>query len=328
MNQYKTQLPTWWTGQPKNETPRIEQAVLFMNPIGNSDTEFDLLFTGVRCLDANKNVLRPQQIMDPGDYYLAPCKPITWIDLLAWVRADIPRVAEALALKDIADPTKRNQAIFTWIEQHFFSQGIKVARGPGWAELEYDIFEWVMDSCRVEDCWRASKLRRKMTGHFSPVSRYATDTNSFASVAGREFLSEICLDPQQSLADRQMALAHLSCSLWPSKQRKAHPSLVEITPDEQLEIIREISPLLKDTDRQMREYAARTLGKASSLNDGNRRDRDTKAALPALAEAWQAEPPGYVRSEMAEIIIRLGGEDYWQKLSGNPHGMLVKLHSF
>jgi len=337
MDLYQVGRPAWRQGQPEAKPPRIVRAILFLTRPEGADAKpgvFDLLLSGMRCLDAEKNVLRPEQLMNPGGLYLIPEKGADWDKLIARVRSDLPKVAEALALKEIPDLAERNQAIFAWIEKHrgeftgrlFTPVAGETGDKPGWAELEWEPFNWIMETCRADDGWRALKLAREIAGQSGPGP--STNTPTFASPAGRKLLLGVILDPKQPVADRKMALYRLRGSCWARWQQQQHPNLADITPDEQAGIIREISPLLKDPDREIRGLAAKALADASSPCDGNMRDRDTDAALPVLIEAYAKEPPGNERNEMAQIVLRLGKEDVWQRISGNPDGLLVVLHSF
>ncbi|HUT14319.1 MAG TPA: hypothetical protein VMY42_27785 [Thermoguttaceae bacterium] len=337
MDLYQLGPPAWSQGQPQAKTPRIVQAVLFLNRPEGADAKpgvFDLLLSGMRCLDAEKNVLRPEQLTNPGLLHLIPEKGADWDKLIAGVRSDLPKVAEAMALKDIPDLAERNRAIFAWIEKHrgeftgrlFLPVGGEASDKPGWAELEWEPFNWIMGTCRADDGWRALKLARDIAGQSGPG--LSTSTPTFASPAGRKLLLGVILDPKQPLADRKMALYRLRGSCWAGWQQQQHPNLADITPDEQAGIIRQISPLLKAPDREVRGLAAKVLADASSPRDGNMPDRDTDAALPVLIEAYAKELPGNERNEMAEIVLRLGKEDLWQRASGNPDGLLVVLHSF
>lgn len=335
MGLYRVGQPRWAQIGSDGKRPRVVRAILFLDRPKGTDAKpgvFDLVLSGMRYLDAKKNVLWPMQMMNPGGMYLVPAKGADWDKLIAGVRSDLPKVAKALALKDIPNLAERNRAIFAWIEKHrgeftgrmFLGFGGNTNYKPGWAELERLPFEWIMDTCRADDGWRALKLAREISGSsgFGP----STGTPTFGSPAGRKLLLGVILDPKQALADRRMALYRFRGSCWVRWQKQKHPNLADITPDEQTEIIRKITPLLKDPDREIRGQAANVLADASSPRDGNMRDRDTDAALPALIEAYRNEPPGHERNEMAEIILRLGKEGVWEKASGNPDGMLVVLH--
>lgn len=336
MEEYHLGMPDQLEKLAGGEPSPVVRVILFLNPTGGAEAKpgvFDLTHSGIRCLDANDNVLWPWQWMNPGGLNLVPEKGADWDKIIARVRSDVPKVAGAMALRGIKDPAERNQAIFAWIEKHrgefkenhFAPAGGEPNEPPGWAELESDTFNWIMDTCRPDDGWRALKLAREVTGE--PVQRYGSDAPAFGSPEGRKLLLGVILDAKQAPTDRKLALDWLYASCWVKRHQERHPGLADITPKEQAEIILKLSPLLKDADHGVRGLAARAIADASSPRDGSRRDRDTDAALPALIDAYRNEPPSYTRNEMAEIVLRLGGENAWVTASGNPGGILVVLQS-
>ena len=332
MELYQVGEPKWMHNGKATAQPGIVRALLFLAPpeAPKAATDvFNLVLSGLRYLDAEKRVLHPVQFMNPGGYSLVPEKGAEWDSLVAGVRADLPRIAEALALKDILDLADRNRAIFAWIEKHRGEFSGNVYRGtkdkPGWAQLEAMPFEWILETCRADDAWRALKLARQIGGDAGSMP--STRTATFASPEGRRLLLGI-VTGEHAAADRKMALDRLRGSMWPRWQTGEHPNLANVTPQEQAEMIEKTTPLLKSKDDEVRGLAARVLADVSSPHDGAIQGRDTAAAMPALAEAYRKEPPGSTRNEIAEIVHREGGAGLWERLSGNPAGILVIVYSF
>jgi hypothetical protein len=319
----------------RNKVPEkpssITQVLLFLTkPEGErfDAGQFRLVGSGLRCLDAQKRIWAPQSHWTGhGGWSLALEKDADWEKLIAATRADVPRVAEVMALKDIRDPAERNRAIFAWIEKHRgeFRPSFSGERkgNPGWEEVEWWTVEWILDTCRAEDAWRALKVSLEIIGneYYVPMSR----TPTFASPEGRKLLLGVLADAKSSAAQRRVALAALQDSLWPGRQVEQHPNLSSATPGEQAEIIEKITGFLKSDDWGTRELTAKVLDMASRPQDSTLPNRDTDAAFPALAEAYRREPPGYARNTMALIVRRLGGEGRWEKVSGNPKGILAVL---
>ncbi|MDZ4783732.1 MAG: hypothetical protein SGJ19_26085 [Planctomycetia bacterium] len=96
-----------------------------------------------------------------------------------------------------------------------------------------------------------------------------------------------------------------------------------MTPQEQLEMIDRVTPLLTHEDREMRAAAVDCLWRASGPSDGNLQHVDTKHAVQALSELYATERDAHVRERLATTLRAMGDEWSWQQISGNPRGMVV-----
>ncbi|TET39176.1 MAG: hypothetical protein E3J72_01175 [Planctomycetota bacterium] len=320
----------WHTRE--NEKPPIhtvEKGVLFLETYVGSKKEKILRFvcSGIRYLTKEKKVLVPFQYINPGDYYLVPVAGLDWDGLIKKVRADITAVGKVFALKEIKDPVERNEAIFKWIETHrkefggsYFLSLNRKKEETGWGSLEWKVFQWIMESCIQEDCWQAVKLYVEI----KPTRRHGPDSNapSFSFPEGRKLLLKVAVDKSEPKWDRWRALSFLSSSFW-SRPYENYPKSRMLDKKEQIDILDKLIPLLKVEDAELRWEVVRTIRRASSRSYAY-----TNHALPALLEAYKVEPPGEARDELAYTIIRLGGNGLWEKLTNNPHGILVTLYSF
>jgi hypothetical protein len=245
------------------------------------------------------------------------------------VRADLKTIEKVMKLKDIKDASERNKALFNWLEANRdelgggFSVGAKNA--DRWHSLEEEIFKLIMESQIPKDCWRAVKLYDEI--HHKPRQRCPGErVYPFGSKEGRKLLRGIILDSKQSTWDRTRALQWLYCSLWPRSGSKpdTHPFLDK---EEQSAIIKELIPLLKVQNEGLREAAVRAILYASDPPGAPLREKlETKQALEAFTDAYESESPGKVRDLLAEAIVVVGKEEYYQKLTGNPRGILVTLN--
>ena len=331
-------------GDPANDekaAPRCKQALLFLaepqatREAPRDPNSFDLTVSGVRFLTEQGKVMLPVQQINPGPYFFVEQKGGDWKLLLDRIKLDCEAIEAVRRLKEIEDPAERNRAIFEWIEKHKDEFGGSYFSGAndlytGWGSLEYDVFVWILDSCRLDDAMRAIKTCRAIDkkGFGWPKGEVPT----FASTEGRKLLLRIAADRNESLDDRQSALYRLAESLWPKRYLDQPLGLSCVTPTELATLIDEVLLLTKDEDAQMRRFAVYVLSSAVSLpvelraaRQGNAAQRDD--VIAAIIDVYQTNLPEYSRKEVAETLIRLGGEDAWQKVSGNPGKILVTLQN-
>ena len=322
---YSLPSPSWLSGDEGVEpTPRITRALLFLRVPGDDEIQngYRTVLSGIRALTEKGSVLVPQQFMNPGPQYLLPMKGETWDAMLAQVVEDSPKIAQILRLGDIVDRGKRNQVIFTWIQEHRdeFGGGYFGTQGKGWASLEQKLFDWIMESCIPEDCWRAIQLS----------SALGTDPQrshpSFCSKEGRALLMAKVLD--RSLPDelRLRALRELGAgsTFWYA-HRSQYPRTLVVTRDEQETIIDHILPILTHKEPSWRAASARCLMSVSWPYDANFEEMTSKRAIPDFVTLYKSERSTEVRNIAVQAIRRIETESSWQKLSGNPEGIVVFL---
>src|SRR5262249_9106024 len=94
------------------------------------------------------------------------------------------------------------------VERHRreFGGGFYDRERTGWGSLETDIFDWVCERGRPEECWAAVRLYAELN-HCAvlPLKRPC-----FGTPAGREFLTQVALNDRALDGDRARALALLS----------------------------------------------------------------------------------------------------------------------
>ncbi len=316
--------PPEWSRKPgaKKSPVQIVKALLFLKRPTKDAREkgYRTVLSGIRALAKSGELLVPQQT-GRGGLYLLPKKGQDWDTMLAQVRSDLPKIAKIREIGTIRDRRKRNKAIFEWIEKHkkeFGGGSFFGGWSKGWATLEPQLFNWLMESCIHEDCWRAIELSAELgTG---PNGTYP----SFCSPRGRELLMAKVFDKKLPDSLRLRALRELGggISFWYSHSR-IYPSAEMVTRKEQEEIIARVKELLSHTDPTWRIAAARCLMSASWPYDANFKHMLTKQAIPNLAALYRNERKGGVRRQIVEAIRKIEDEAFWKDLSGNPHGIVV-----
>jgi hypothetical protein len=300
--------------------PRITTALLFLRNPPDGREGYALVASGIRALADDGTVLVPSQAINPGPYHLSPTKDQNLVAMIAQVQQDLPVVEHLRSLKDIPDRTKRNQAIFGWIEDHKkdFEGGYLGTDAKGWGPLDHDLFSWILESCIPEDCWRAIELEADLRT-WSSVGWHP----SFCSTRGRELLLTKIFDAKASDSVCLRALGHLgSLACWYANPNQ-YPGTCNITQEEQKTIIRYIIPLLKHKDSAWRKAAVMCLQSVSWPCDARYQQMLTKQAVPDLSDLYRTERNAEVRDEIIETLRRLEDDAFWQNLTGNPHGMVV-----
>ena len=317
--------PRWSNDEKPATELQIEKALLFLTVSHDDPLEpkFKMLSSGIRAVAKTGQILVPQQLSNPGPQYLLPVKDYPWKGVIAQIREDLPKIAQIRALGAIADRAERNRAIFKWIGEHkdefgggFFYQDEKP---KGWASAEQKLFDWIMESCIPEDCWRAIVLAKELgTGHGGIFP-------SFCSPAGRELLLTKTFDEKLPAKLRFAALYELSAghNFWCNWDD--YPQAVVMSAAEQARVIDRLTPLTKMADPTWRKEAVGCIRYASGPNDAARPNLTTKHAIPTFIELYGSERNEEVRWKVVESIRQLEDQAFWQKLSGNPHGIAVRL---
>jgi hypothetical protein len=307
----------------KTPLPRIAKALLFLkNPPKETPTAgYGTVLSGIRALTETGDLLVPQQMMNPGPLYLRPMKGQVWTDMLVQIQKDLPTISQILELQGIAGLAKRNQAIFTWVDSHKNELGgYCLFESKGWGPLEQKLLGWIMDSCIPEDCWRAIELAVELK-----IERNR-NAPSFCSPAGRQLLANKALNPKLPNALRLAALDELGNeqAFW-SAYCDEHPGTRVATRDEQKMILERFSPMIDDKDAAFRLAAVRCLQAASYPGDANFDRMISKQAVPALVKRYHCERNTEVRDEIVHALRYIEDEAFWQKLTGNPAGIVVFL---
>ena len=344
MDYYKFDPPFGRPAKPNEDAetrPRCKQALLFLSDPQSRRNEpadpssFVLTISGVRYLTDKGKVLSPRQQMNPGPYFFVEQSGDDWAKLLDRTRLDCEAIAAVRGLREIADPAERNRTLFDWIEKHgpeftgTYFNGVDDPYG-GWGSLENDVFVWILDSCRLDDALEAIKMSRSINKR--PWFQWPSgNTPTFASIEGRKLLLRIAADPQEPIEDRQAALYRLGDSLWPKGQFDKPLGLSCVTAEENADLIDAVLQLTKVDDGQLRRFAVHVLRLAVSLPVGAKRrggGTPTKQnVIDAITEVYQRHPPGYARTEIAQTLIEIGGEDVWKQVSGNRGKILVNLQN-
>ena len=140
----------------------ISKALLFLDRDEHGDR--NIILAGLRLLVTDGRVLFPTQYLAMGGYYLAPRPGVGWTETLDATRDTIGRVEAVFAMRDIAEPRARNDAIFEWIQTHRdeFGQDCRLSEPPddeaqstAWCSLERLPYEWILETATPEEAWRA-----------------------------------------------------------------------------------------------------------------------------------------------------------------------------
>lgn len=307
--------------------PPIRKALLFLKTLPDDSPSrppragYDLVHAGIRASHADGEILVPQQLRNPGPYILQPAKGVTWDDMLARVREDLPRIAEIRALKDVPDRARRNEAILRWMDEHR-SELIRDPRheGIGWGVLQQQMFEWVLESEEPEACWKVFELATDIGG-------WPHDSlGVFCNPEGRSLLLARAFDPTRSVRLRQLALRTLAsgATLW-GADRTGLPNRRSLTREEQERILDKVVPLLAHEDPHWRRIAVLCVHRLSRPEQTNEANRISHRATPALTERYRTERDPQVRRELVETLRAMEDDPFWERLTGNPEGIAVLL---
>jgi len=309
-------------GREKGPVWKIKKALLFLTRGRGKEPKesYRLVLSGARVLSEKGVILVPKQFHNPGPLSLVADEAETWEGMQKRVREDLPRIREIRDLETIEDLTKRNEVIFKWIEEHKdeLGGGYLNHQKQGWASLERALFDWIQESCRPEDCWKAMILAAELkTG---PERSHP----SFCSKEGRALLVAKTFDETLPESRRLKALERLGRggAYWYA-HRRTYPATRVVSKEEQVEIIDRVLPLLHDERAAWRAAAARCLSSVSWPYDANFKEMTSKRAIPNLVELYRREKDAKVLEIAIEAIRRIETKEFWKELSGNPAGIVV-----
>jgi len=330
LSEYTLERAYWRvSGRRKAPLPEITKGLFFLQSDKDAEEEgtYQLEATGIRYLTEKNEVLYPLQKCNPGPWALTLAQDTKWDEVVEKIRFDLSVLEDVTALKRIEDPVQRNKALFDWIESNKkkLCEYAKVkTHDMSWSTLEEWVFEWIMESCIPEDCWRALKLYTEIVP--KSFRGPTVELPCFASSEGRKLLVAIAIDERMPDSDRICALRWLRCGTFEPYSRKKLPEhLVMVTVDEQKEILEKLIPLLESENSQIREAVVESVRDLSNPTQGSMPEFDVKYALPSLVDAYDAEKPGKIRNKMAVAVRAVGGDKYWNELTGNPFGLVVLL---
>ncbi len=327
----------------KQEAYEAVKGLFFLRRRTANGGRFRTVTSGIRYLTKDNKVLSPYQYGNPGPVHMVPPedapvadwfkelrRKLDWQTMLSKVRADVAEVNEALALKGIKDPVERNRALFDWIADHcgeFRRDRFgKEVWGTSWGPLEDWVFEWIMESFVIEDCWKAVELHAELNPGSS--SGPDADISPFACPEGRKLLLDMSLNVARPAVERRCALYWMRSSLWPYPRRERPAHIKYVDRDEQLVITNGLVSLLQAGDEKIRRAALWALYDACRSPSGVDTGFDTEEVVLALVAAYQSEPPGKLRNSLANAIAGTVSKELWEELTGNPRGILVVIDDF
>lgn len=295
-------------------TPKhtITDALLFL-AAGAKKGEFSPVMSGLRFLGEDGAVLVPRQVRNPGGYALAAHRDVRWDEIVRAVRADGAALDRLDAARALARPAARNRAVLGWLKDH----ARELNSSTGWGVLEEELIASVLDSGVPEDAWEAARIDAALNKGHLPQLREPV----FGSVAGRRLLLSMARDTDRTETDRVLALDLIGHpqTLWPGDGGKM--AAVRATSRELDDLTAALEGLLKDREPGVRAAAARALTEVAGGLKGAALDR----VRDVLVSAYKIEGPTLARAELATGILMIGGPALWQKVGGNPQGLLGRL---
>jgi hypothetical protein len=284
---------------------QIEAALLFLRPM--KPAGWQLVPGGLRLWTADHQLLA----MDMNR--LVVRKDIDWNAMVERVATDAAKLDRLLTALEKPNPQARNQLLLRWVRSH----GREFGKGNGWGRWETEVFDRILASRRLDDCWAAIRLYSDLHGGEVPLLKEP----AFGSPSGRRYLTDIANQPRNLTGDRVRALRLLAhpMTLWASQN--------PLDQAEQTTILNRLKMLLNEKDGFLREGLAKAVIAVSRSVD-NPRQKAVTTALAALETAYKAEQPGPARDELARAVCFLGGPENWKKLTTNPPGFLAVLADF
>jgi hypothetical protein len=297
----------------------IVEGLLFLQPSeGPGGQRLTLILGGHRFVARDGLVLSPEPLADLRNVIatnqavrgLVPQPGLRWPDLLAEVRADCVSLRGLWARQGAATPAARRRGILAWIAEHRH----EFSTDNDWGNLEGDLFDEVLATAGPAEGWAAVQLYAQLHDGLLPRLREPV----FASTAGHDLLLGIATAEDRLAGDRSRALRLLG-----------DPSTVgsaAVLVSEQQRVIASLVPLLRQRDTELCGLAARALLAVSLPETGA--GRPLPLPMESLTAAYRAAPPGAGRNDLAAVLRAAGGPEHWQKVTGNPHGILGRLHDF
>ena len=300
---------------PDNPPPAPIEALLFLAPV-EQGKPMQLISSGLFLCMPEGEVRVPRQQQNPGGFVMTPQEKRFWANDVRDAKAAAAAIDEVMRLKAVTG-RERAPGLLRWIERHRleFGGGFYDGERTGWGSLETDVFDWIGDKGRPDECWAAACLYAELNhGAALPLKG-----SNFATPAGRDFLLQIALNVRVLDGDRARALIFLS-----------HPRTLASCSDADLAMVLEKLPmLLGEKSEVLRGGVTAALRAIQSLRGASAQMQlELKNALPALERAYKAEKPGAVRDLLVELIHTLGGADHWKEVSGNKTGLAVLLRDF
>lgn len=305
----------------RGETSKLKQAMLFLTKAREGDWNLDYLYG----LTADNVVVRPTQMINPGPYVLAEKPDLSWSDAKEIVLRFLPEIAALNTLRTIPEPSKRNQALFGWINDHknefygpFLNAKDRTAEPrTGWDRFEHEVFGWIIESGIHSDSWLALKKHSETCTY--PITSWANldHNNTFTNHSGRSFLLSKLIVPSESIMARRSAARLLADSLNNGPLDSPNPERSSVTPADQAAILKAAIPLAKHDDKVLRrEVIYLLLSATDPFNDASRPQKNTEV-LPVITNALKLEQDNEMLSDIPSRLNHLMDELEWKALTGN-----------
>lgn len=305
----------------RGETSKLKQAMLFLTKAREGDWNLDYLYG----LTADNVVVRPTQMINPGPYVLAEKPDLSWSEAKEIVLRFLPEIAALNTLRTIPEPSKRNQALFGWINDHknefygpFLNAKDRTAEPrTGWGRFEHEVFGWILESGIHSDSWLALQKHSETCTY--PITSWANldHNNTFTNHSGRSFLLSKLIVPSESIMARRSAARLLADSLNNGPLDSPNPERNSVTPADQAAILKAAIPLAKHDDKVLRrEVIYLLLSATDPFNDASRPQKNTEA-LPVITNALKLEQDNEMLSDIPSRLNHLMDELEWKALTGN-----------
>jgi hypothetical protein len=301
---------------PENpgDPPSPVEALLYLSI--SAEKRLQLVPSGLLLAMSDGAVLLPRQLDNPGGYVMAPQEDRMWANVVRDAKTAAAAINEVFQLKAVIGK-ERTPRLLQWIERHRleFGGGFYDGDRTGWGSLETDVFDWICDQARPEECWAAVRLYAEL--NHGATLRLKGPT--FDSTAGRNFLFEIAMNVRMLDGDRARALTLLANS----------QTLTSCSDEDLAGQVQKLPMLLGEKTDVLRSSVIAALRSIqSSRGTAAAVQLELKNALPTLETAYKAEKPGAGRDQLVEIIHTIGGAEHWKEFSGSKTGAAVLLRDF
>ncbi len=310
---------------PDDPPPLPTDVLLFLAAPVEQGKPVQLVSSGLFLGMADGAVLAPRQLSNPGGWTMTPQEGRVWSFVVKDAKAAAATVEEVLHLKATGGK-ERAAGLLRWVEQHRleFGGGFFDNDRIGWGSLETDVFDWVCEKGRPDECWTAARLYAELNhGAALPLKG-----PYFSTPAGRDLLLRVALNDTALDGERARALTLLTHprTLAPVADA-AHPEVAPCSDADLVALVRKLMPLLETKSDTMRTAALTALRSVRLLNaTAAPMMSEWQEVLPVLDKAYKTEKPGGVyRDLLVEMIHTIGGAEHWKDVSGNKTGMAALL---
>ncbi len=252
---------------------------------------------------------------------------ISWDEMLQRVSGIEARLKPVYALREIKNPSKRNKALFQWLDDHKreFNLGCDFNADCGWGGFQDIVLRWIIDGNIMADTWKAGEVFQRMYPNENGslkgfLATFMDPSAAFTSEDGLHFLLEKALSNDQTIVERQRALTFMvgALSFILQDTFQDDPYFKKYTQgDRQQEMLDQLMPLMYDDD--VAPYAFINIFRLSHSEIPGEADRQNLSKLPELMQLYKTQTPENTpyRGRFTDFLLASCTEEQWKSLSGN-----------